>query len=70
MTGRTDSKNILYTVSVGCIESQNTNLDASGHVLDLGLHRTVVSNKPVPQQPRLTSLNPRIQTHIVKEINL
>lgn len=68
MTDFADSKKILYIFSVGCIESQNAYLDASGHVLDLGLHRNVVSNNPVPQQPRLTSWNPESQKICLNEI--
>lgn len=71
MVGWRDSKTILYISCVGCIESQNTYLDASGHMFDLGLHRNVVSNKPVPQHPSWTSLNPEnTHTHMIRKMIL
>lgn len=58
MVGWKDLEQIEYVLSVGWIESQNTYFEASGHTYDFGLHKNVVSSKPVPQQPLFTSSKP------------
>jgi len=49
--GRASINRRKYALSVGCIESQNTNFDASEQTNEKPLHRKVVSMKPLPQQP-------------------
>lgn len=58
MSARTE-----YAAWEGCIESQNRNLEASGHVNESSPHKGPNSTSPVPQHPSCVCENPTFKTN-------